>query len=234
MAKIRSARWAAWVVASGCLVCMSLGVSATAGRERGTSASAPHVASGPHLDIVAALQAMSPHASLRDEPKTLSRVVGTWDVEYTDYLKDGTASHHTGQFIVGWVLDGRAVQDLWIVNPTEADKDREVYTTVYYFEPKSRAWHATFVDPERGSVLAFTGEAAGNDRFVLETQESDSKTTRWSFNDIRADSFIWRHEQSSDGGKTWQLKSEHHMSRHGSSPLRSDRGGRVLGRWLSL
>ena len=96
-----------------------------------------------------------------------------------------------------------------------AGKEREVYTTLYYFEPKSRSWHATFVDPEHGSVLAFKSKAGGNDRFVLESQDSDSKTTRWSFNEIRPDSFTWRDEQSSDGGKTWRLKSEYHMNRHG-------------------
>ena len=32
------------------------------------------------------------------------------------------------------VLDGRAVQDLWIVDPTKAGQEREVYTTVYYFD----------------------------------------------------------------------------------------------------
>jgi hypothetical protein len=186
------------ILVSALLVCASLGISAG---ER-------------QLDMVAALQAVSPHASLGDEPKALGRVVGTWDVEYTDYLKDGTASHRTGQFIVGWVLDGRAVQDLWIVDPM-AGKEREVYTTLYYFEPKSRSWHATFVDPEHGSVLAFQSKVAGNDRFVLESQDSDRKTTRWSFNDIRPDSFTWRDEQSSDGGKTWRLKSEYHMNRHG-------------------
>jgi hypothetical protein len=208
MTKIRSPRSATWALVSGFLVCVSLGISAAADKEKATPTS------DRRLDMVAELQATSPHASLGDERSTLGRVVGTWDVEYTDYSKDGTASHRTGQFIVGWVLDGRAVQDLWIVNPTAARKDREVYTTLYYFEPKSRSWHATFVDPEHGSVLAFTGRPAGNDRFVLETQDSDSKTTRWSFNDIRSDSFVWRDEQSSDGGKTWQLKSEYHMNRH--------------------
>jgi len=74
-------------------------------------------------------------------------------------------------------------------------------------------------DPEHAAALNFTGGAVGGERFVLETQEIDSKETRWSFNDIRPDSFIWRDEQSSDGGKTWQLKSEYHMRRRGRVAL---------------
>jgi hypothetical protein len=219
MEKIGSPRSTVWVLAAAFLGCLSLGTSAASDRR---------------LDMIAALPATSPHASLGNESKTLGRVVGTWDVEYLDYLKDGTASHRTGEFIVGWVLDGRAVQDLWIVDPTAAGKEREVYTTLYYFEPQSRSWHATFVDPEHASVMSFSGGAVGNDRFVLETQDTNNKTTRWSFNEVRADSFIWRDEQSSDGGQTWKLKSEYHMKRHRDSHLGSDREAGPHGRWLSF
>ncbi len=195
MKPVALARTSVRIVTSGFLVCATLSIS--------------HAA-----DMIGAIQAVGPHPSLGDEPKALGRVVGTWDVEYTDYLKDGTVSHRTGEFIVGWVLDGRGVQDLWIVDPPGAGKDREVYTTLYYYEAKSRTWHATFVDPEHAAVLSFTGGTVGKDRFVLETQDSNSKETRWSFNDIRCGSFIWRDEQSTDGGKTWRLKSEYHMKRH--------------------
>jgi hypothetical protein len=107
---------------------------------------------------------MGPHTSLGDESKALGRVVGTWDVEYVDFLKDGTVTHRSGEFIVGWVLDGRAVQDLWIVDASGAGKDRE---------------------------------------------------------------------QSSDGGKTWRLKSEYHMKRRGGPHLRSYSGAGLLARWPS-
>ena len=82
--------------------------------------------------------------------------------------------------------------------------------------------------------MSFSGGAVGNDRFVLETQDTNNKTTRWSFNEVRADSFIWRDEQSSDGGQTWKLKSEYHMKRHGGSHLGSDLEAGPHGRWLSF
>src|SRR5262245_58816717 len=89
-----------------------------------------------HPGLVAALEATSPHPSWGDQAQVLGRLVGTWDVEYTDFAKDGKATHRTGEFIVGWVMDGRALQDLWIVNPSGKRKDREVYTDLHYFEPK--------------------------------------------------------------------------------------------------
>jgi hypothetical protein len=170
-------------------------------------------ATDPPLDLTTALKATSPNPALGDQAQVLGRIVGTWDVEYTDFAKDGTAIHRTGEFIVGWIMDGQAVQDLWIVNPSGKRKDREVYTTLHYFDPKSRTWRATFVDPEHGSIARFTGGPVGNDRFVLETPDLGKQTNRWSFNDIRSDSFVYRDEASSDGGKTWKLQSEYQMKR---------------------
>ena len=51
------------------------------------------------------------------------------------------------------------------------------------------------------------------DRIVLRGVDSDGSPIRWSFNDIKPDSFVWRGEKSRDGGKTWKLEEEHHMKR---------------------
>src|SRR4051812_24168386 len=77
-------------------------------------------------DIIGALAATGPHASLSDQAKVLNQLVGTWDVEYRDILKDGREQRRSGQFIVAWVLDGRALEDVWIVEPSEGRQEREV------------------------------------------------------------------------------------------------------------
>jgi hypothetical protein len=195
--------FALWLIASGLLPALS------------ADGGAP--ATHPTLDLTAALNATSPNPALGDHARVLGRIVGTWEVEYTDFAKDGTASHRTGQYIVGWIMDGRALQNLWIVNPSGTRKEREVYTDLHWFDAKSRTWRAAFVDPEHGSVARFTGGPVGNDRYVLETSDLGSKQTRWSFNDIRPDSFVWRDEASNDDGKTWKLHSEYRMKRRGSN-----------------
>ena len=40
-----------------------------------------------------------------------------------------------------------------------------------------------------------------------------NRETRWSYDDLRSDSFVCRAEVSSDGGRSWKLQSEYHMSR---------------------
>jgi hypothetical protein len=189
--------FALWLITSGLL----------------SSLSADGGATNPPLDVTTALKATSPHPALGDQAQVLGRIIGTWDVEYTDFAKDGTATHRTGEFIVGWIMDGQAIQDLWIVNPSGTRKEREVYTDLHWFNAKTRTWHATFVDPEHGSVAKFAGGPVGDDRYVLETSDLGSKQTRWSFNDIRPDSFVWRDEASNDDGKTWKLQSEYKMKR---------------------
>ena len=175
-------------------------------------------ANDPRLDLVMALKATGPHPSLGDEAKVVGRLIGTWNVEYTDFSKDGKTTRRSGELIVGWVMDGRAIQDLWIVNPSGARKEREVYADLRYFDPTSRTWPATFVDPEHASVARFTGGAVGEDRIVLDSKDFGGKDTRWSFNDIRPDSFVFRAEASSDGGRTWRLQSEDHMTRKRAVP----------------
>ena len=41
-----------------------------------------------------------------------------------------------------------------------------------------------------------------NGRIVLSGRDEDGAILRWSFNDIKADSFVWRGEISKDESKT--------------------------------
>ena len=190
-------------------------VSLTAG---GATAGANNAsAADPRLDMITALKAVGPHSSLGGQAKPWSRLIGAWDVEYTDFSKDGKTSQRSGELMVGWVLDGRLIQDLWIVYPSGSHKEREVYTDLRYFDSKSQSWPAVFVDPEHASIARFTGSVVG-DRIVLDTHDFDGTDTRWSINDFRPDSFVWREEESIDDGKTWRLTAEHHMKRRGAAP----------------
>lgn len=191
----------------------SPGISLAASAEAGDTA-----ATDPRLDMVTALEALGPHPSLGDPAKVFGRLVGTWDVEYTDFSKNGRVTHRSGELIIGWVMDGRAIQDLWVVDPSGTRQEREVYTDVRYFDPKSRTWPAIFIDPEHASVARFTGGAVGDDRIVLDTRDFADTETRWSINEIRPNSFIWREEESSDGGRTWRLVAQHQMKRRGAAP----------------
>jgi hypothetical protein len=182
----------------------------------GAVSSAASADSHPHL--ISTMQAAGPHPSLGANASAFARLVGAWDVAYTDVLKDGKVTHRTGQFIFAWVLDGRALQDFWVVDPTLTRKDREVYTEVFYFDAKSSTWSEVSIDPQEGSIANFRGSANEDDRVVLESKDLvPMQLRRWSFSEIRPDSFVFHDEASKDDGKTWMLKAEYRMTRQGAA-----------------
>jgi hypothetical protein len=170
-------------------------------------------ATKPALELSAAMAAASAHPSVGDQAQIFGRLVGAWDVEYMDIVKNGKKLERTGLFIAGWVMDGRAIQDLWVVDPSPGHAEREVYSDLRYFVPKTRSWTSIFVDPEHASMARFSGDAAADGRIVLHTSDLGSKENRWSFDDIQPNSFVFRDEASADDGKTWKLLAEYHMTR---------------------
>ena len=215
MQKSTFTRWfAVWLLVS--VIVSWVSFSKRAGAATGKSENEP--AADQRLDMVTALQATGPHPSLGDQAKVFGRFVGTWDGEYNEFSKDGKTARSSGEWIFGWVMDGRAIQDLFIIHPSEAHKEGFIGTTLRYFDPKSRTWSVSFIDPEDDVVETLTGGAVGDDRIVLLSQNTDGKESRWSFDDIRPDSWIFRDERSSDGGKTWRLREEDHLKRRGAAP----------------
>ena len=104
-----------------------------------------------------------------DQATVFGRLVGTWDVEYTDFSKDGKVIHRSGELIVGWARGrGRHTGPLDRRSVGYALAKREVHTDVRYFDPKSRTWPAIFIDPEHASFARFTG-AGGRPSDQLET-----------------------------------------------------------------
>ncbi|THD60819.1 hypothetical protein [Phenylobacterium sp.] len=151
------------------------------------------------------------------QAKAIAGLIGAWDVDYVDINKAGVRTRRNGRFIASWVLDGRAVQDVWIVDPSGSRTTREAYTDLRWFDPKTGTWPAVFVDPEHASVATFTAEPATADGIVLHSPNLGAADSRWSFVDIGPNSFTYRDEGSDDGGKTWRLRSLYHMTRRPTS-----------------
>src|SRR4030095_5059331 len=163
----------------------------------------------PRRDMITTLEARGPHPSIGDQAQTFDRFVGTWDCDYASFKEDGTTERAEGEVILGGVLDGHAVQDIWTWIEENSSGERKLGTTVRFFDPKIGKWRITWIDPVSPAIKLLTGGAVG-DRIVLEGTADDGLRMRWSFNEIRKDSFIWRGEKSRDAGKTWRLTDEYH------------------------
>jgi hypothetical protein len=146
----------------------------------------------------------SPTASMYDW------LIGDWEADVYDYQPDGSKAVNKGEWHFSWVLEGRAIQDVWIV-PRMSDRsattppDNNRYgSTLRIYDPKLDAWRIYWFNPVGQSRSELIGRKVGND-IVHQGIDGDGSLIRWNFEDIKPDSFVWRGESSKDGGKTWQL-----------------------------
>jgi hypothetical protein len=162
--------------------------------------------------MVTTLAATNPNPALGNEAQTFDRFVGAWDADFTFYRDDGTVLHKKGELFFGWIMDGRAIQDLWIVYPRDGQKERTIGTTIRFFDTALKQWRVVFINPQFNYVVTTQGGREG-DRIVLRGVDSDGLPIRWTFREIKPDSFHWQGEKSHDGGKTWKVEEDHHMRR---------------------
>ena len=198
-ASLALSRWLAVVISAA-------GVAACAHNAAGVRAA------NPGDDMVKVLAARGPHPSLGPQAELFGRFVGTWDADYSFIAEDGSVRHKRGEVLFGWVLDGHALQDIFLSYPDSSSDERKMVTGLRWVDPRTGRWTLAFVAPTFDVVVRMEAAAEG-DRIVLRGKDSKGALLRWSFNDIRQDSFVWRGESSHDGGKTWRLEEEHHMKR---------------------
>lgn len=146
-------------------------------------------------------------------------LIGSWDLDVVEIGPQGLTRRRTGEWHFGWVLEGRAIQDAWIVpergvrNPDQAVAEAQYYgTTFRVFDPRIGAWRIQWIDPVAQAYLTMIGRKVGDD-IVQEGEDALGNKRRWSFSQITPDSFRWRGEVSADLGATWFLHMEYHARR---------------------
>lgn len=138
--------------------------------------------------------------------------VGDWDIVECRYLRpDGTWGVDRGELHWRWILDGRALQDVWMTIDEKSGKLIPDGTTVRFYDPKIDAWRVTWISPSQNVVKTLIGRPVGNE-IVLEGKTDDG-LVKWIFSEIKADSFRWHSEQSKDNGQTWTIKEDMRIRR---------------------
>jgi hypothetical protein len=180
------------------------------------------VSQDPFLD---GLRASGPLASQADRMAVYAPLIGDWTVDVTDYAPDGSPRSSTGEWHFAWVLEGRAIQDVWIAPPRKLRRpgmpvqNNRYGTTVRVYDPENDVWNITWFNPVTGVCNKLVGRRQGND-IIHEGADADGSRIRWTFTEITTDSFRWRGERSTDGGNTWRLGAEFrgHRDRQGTAP----------------
>jgi hypothetical protein len=173
-------------------------------------------------DLAAALHAAGPYPGQAEQMNLFGRFIGAWDVEWHGTDRDGHPAIMTGELCFGWVLGGRAVQDVWKV-PASGQAPAALRpfhgTTLRFYDPSITAWRSTWIDPLNGRVRRFIGRPDGGD-IVLEGLD-DEPPERWGFRDISDNYFRWTGEVSEDGRQTWRLDEQMFIRRRSPAGPRS-------------
>jgi hypothetical protein len=142
-------------------------------------------------------------------------LVGSWDLDVVRYwAQDVSRLGLSAEAHFRWVLEGRAVQDLWIM-PARRDRigraldpRMNMYgTTLRAWDPAIEAWRITWSNPAGGHFEQQIGRRSGRD-VVQVGVRPDGTPTRWSFTEIARDSFRWLGESLAPDGRTWTLEGE--------------------------
>ena len=156
------------------------------------------------------LSATGPHPSLGRQAETYGRVIGSWQGKLIDHFSSSTPQTHSVEAHFAWVLEGRAVQDVWIT-PARAEREGNAKRAVDWYgatfrvyDPKADLWRVTWNDPASGQRIDLEGRPHGND--IVQLGVRAGRPIRWTFSEIRSDAFRWQGHALEDDGHAWRLE----------------------------
>ncbi len=162
--------------------------------------------------VLEGLLASGPHPEMADKLQLFGQFVGDWEVDWTGYQLDSVIGQTgKGEIHFAWVLDGRAIQDVWIF-PTREDLRRglamdEWGSTIRFYDPSIDAWKISWHGPVNHVVRTLTAQLVGDEIWV-EGHNLKGQPLRWIFSQITSQSFHWSNFVSEDGGQTWRMQEE--------------------------
>jgi hypothetical protein len=156
--------------------------------------------------FVPSLLATGPAPDRAAAMATYGWLVGGWSFDATIFGDHGATAVAGGEIHAAWVLEGRAIQDVWTLPGVFAGSTLRVY------DPGIDAWHILWSDPLHQYYNRQIGRRAG-ERIVQEGTDAAGQATRWSFNDIAGDRFRWLGEKRLADG-SWQLVADFSVRRH--------------------
>jgi len=163
------------------------------------------------LNFTDALKAENRSPEIPESEDAYGWLVGSWQLDCRRYA--GEPVHIMGEAHFGWALEGRAIQDVWIM-PSRAertslsDKKKNMFgTTLRVWDSSIQAWRIYWRNPVHNHWEDQIGRWSGKEVVQIGTR-ANGTPTRWSFTEITRDSFHWLGEALSADGRTWELEGE--------------------------
>jgi len=160
-----------------------------------------------------ALTATGRSPEIPDTSDVYGWLIGSCELQVRRYGVDVSERHIMGEAHFAWVLEGRAVQDVWMIprlseRTASLEKGLNSYgTTLRVWDPAIQAWRITWINPVTGRRDELVGRWSGKE-IVQIGAHSDGTPIRWIFSEITRNSFRWTGEVLEPDGKTWKLEGE--------------------------
>jgi hypothetical protein len=166
-----------------------------------------------------ALQAQGPAPDRANGLQLYAFLVGRWRYDATYHPPGAPLRKTRGEIHAAWVLQGRAIQDVWCVPARDLPRSMPPEfgdyfgTTLRVYDTSLDAWHILWSDPLTQTYRRQLGRARGKDIVQEGRDEASGAQVRWSFSEITSDSFRWTGEASPDG-KNWTLLADFRATRN--------------------
>lgn len=145
-------------------------------------------------------------------------LAGSWELDVRHYRVDVSSLGLKGEAHFFRALEGRAVQDVWIMPardarvPDLAAENNMYGTTLRVWDASIAAWRVTYINPVTGQRDELVGRRIGRDIIQVGTHQNGTPI-RWNFTDISPDAFHWTGEALEPDGASWRLEGEFHAHR---------------------
>lgn len=166
------------------------------------------------LDFYSLLASDERSAEIPEASDVYGWLCGSWDLDVVRYRGvNVSAQGLKGEVHAVRVLEGRAVQDVWIMprsaeRHSGSDRSMNMYgTTLRSWDASSQAWRIAWTNPVTGHREEQLGRWNGGD-ILQEGTRADGTRTRWTFTEITSGSFHWKGEAQYPGKDAWTLEGE--------------------------
>jgi hypothetical protein len=144
-----------------------------------------------------------------DALKLFGQFVGSWQIRAKYYNPYGSESEAQGEVHFAWVLEGKAIQDVWCTQ--KGGRPVAVGTTLRYFDPEINAIRCVWLAPGQPVLQQFIARQV-EDEIVLQSQDQE-KSEKWTYFRITPQSFGWRAEERMPEDENWMLTEEMWVTR---------------------
>jgi len=152
---------------------------------------------------------------LKDRLNLFGQFVGEWEFEGISGKGTPDERRVHGEWIFSWILNGTAIQDVFICpsreecekNPTP---DAEYGTTMRFYNQATDSWNMFY--GFAGATHILEGRQV-DDHIVVSNKSETDGMTEWVFSEIKPKSFNWQNKTSHDNGVTWDVNFELNATR---------------------